>query len=83
VVWIGCALSASATGATHACANPLIGVKADEPADHQAICDSAEGTLALFGRLDLGLSHPLVIEVAPNLPDWVNETAVGCYEEEE
>ena len=83
LVFIDYPLSSSASGAIHACANSSISIKADEPVDHLAICSSAEDALEFFRRLELELTHPLVIEVAPNLPDWMRKTAVGCYEEEE
>jgi len=76
-------LSSPAFGAMHACANSSISIKADEPVDRHAICNSAEDALEFFRRLELELKHPLVIEVAQNLPDWMSETAVGCYQEEE
>lgn len=83
VILIGYPLSSSSSNATHACANSLISIRADEPVDHHDICNSAEDALDFFNQLDMGLSHPLVIEIVPNLPDWMSETAVGCYQEEE
>ena len=75
----------AASGSMFACENSSISIEieADELVDHDDICNSAEDALAFFDRLDLELTHPLVIAVAPNLPDWMNETAVGCYHEED
>jgi len=75
--------AAPASSAMHACANSSISIKADEPVDHHDICNCAWDALAFFDRLELDLTYPLVIEVAPNLPDWMSETAVGCYQKEE
>ena len=83
VVFIGYPTASLATNTSHACANSSISIKADEPVDHHDICISAEDALSFFGRLELELTHPLVIELAPTLPDWMNETAVGCYHEED
>ena len=67
----------------HTCENSPISIETDDSVDHLAICNSAEDALAFFGRLDMNLSCPIVIEVVQNLPDWMSETAVGCYQEEE
>lgn len=83
VVLIGYPLSSYPSGGVHACGKSLIAISADEPINHHDICDAAKDALAFFDRLDLELTPPLVIEVAPNLPDWMSETAVGCYQEEE
>jgi len=79
----GSPMAAPVSGAMHVCAQSPISIKASEPVNLHDICESAENALAFFGRLDLGLTHPLVIEVVPNLPDWMRETAVGCYQEDE
>ena len=83
VILIGYSLSSYASSAIHACANSSISIRADEPVDHHEICNSAEDALAFFNRLDIELSHPVIIEIVPNLPDWISKTALGCYHEEE
>lgn len=74
--------SVFAFGTMYACANSSISIDADESVDHHAICKSAEDGLAFFNRLDIKLTGHLVIEIAQNLPDWMSETAVGCYDKE-
>jgi hypothetical protein len=76
-------IASPAASVLHACANSSISIEADEPVDHDDICNSAEDALVFFERLDIALTHPLVIEIVQNLPDWMSETAVGCYHEEE
>ncbi len=83
VILIGFTLSSYASTAIHACANSSISIRADEPVDHHDICNSAEDALAFFDRLDIELSHPVIIEIVLNFPDWISETALGCYQEEE
>jgi len=83
VILITYPLASPAASVLHACANSSISIEADEPVDHDDICNSAEDALVFFGRLDIELTHPLVIEIVLNLPDWMSETAVGCYHEEE
>ena len=51
--------------------------------DHHEICRSAGDALTFFGQLGIYLSHPLVVEVVPDLPESVSRTAIGCYLEEE
>ena len=76
-------LSSPAANVVHACANPSIGIKANKPVVHSEICDSAGDALTFFTQLNMELSHPLVIEIVQSLPDWMSESAVGCYQEEE
>jgi hypothetical protein len=73
----------SATPTSYECASGVVSIKAGEAVDHEDICNSADDALAFFIQLDMELLHPLVIEIVPNLPDWMSETAVGCYQEEE
>jgi len=82
VILIAYSLSSYASTAIHACANSAINIRADEPVDHHDICNGAEDALAFFDRLDIELSHPVIIVIVPNLPDWMSKTAVGCYQEE-
>lgn len=81
-IFAGYAFSSSSTGVTSSCASSQVTIKADEPADRQEICDGVEDALRFFGRLGLALTHPLVIEIALDLPDELGDNAVGCYEEE-
>jgi hypothetical protein len=83
VILLICPLAALASSTMHSCATSSISIEAEESVDHHDICNSAEDALAFFDRLDLKMTHPLVIEIAPNLPDWISETAVGCYQEKE
>ena len=76
------ALPVSASSAIYACPNSSISITAEEPVDHNAICNSAEDALAFFNRFGIKLPCHIVIVIAQNLPDWMNETAVGCYQQE-
>jgi hypothetical protein len=68
---------------THTCPDAVISINAHEPADYVAICNGATDALSFFERLKLSPMHPLVVEIVPDLPDVVGETAVGCYLEDE
>ena len=80
---IACPCSSYPSARVHVCERSSITISADEPVNQQDFCGAAEDALAFFDRLDLQLTHPLVIEIAPELPDWMSDTAVGCYQEEE
>ena len=65
------------------CANAAVSVKAESSADYAEICRGAEDAIAVFGRLALQPTYPLVVEIVASLPEAVSETAVGCYLENE
>lgn len=82
VIFIAYSLSSYASATVHSCADSSISIRAEEPINHQEICNSATEALAFFDRLDMELSHPIFIEVVTILPDFMSKTAVGCYQQE-
>ena len=72
-------LASPASNDLRVCTNSSISIKADEMVDHDDICNSAEDALEFFDRLNIALTHPLVIQVVLNLQNWMSEAAVGCY----
>jgi hypothetical protein len=76
-------LCSSSTGTEYECGNAPVFIQSQESEVNRDICDAAASVVKFFGRIDLQLRHPLVIEVVRNLPQERGGNAVGCYHEEE
>lgn len=63
----------------HACALPVVTVRASLRADAQDACAGAQDTLAFFSNLGVAHDEALRIEIVPRLPDAASSSAVGCY----
>ena len=83
LVLMAAPLASNASAAVYRCANLPISIKAEEKTDPQHICNSAGDALAFFDRLNVKLTHPVLIEVVMALPGSLGESAVGCYQHEE
>ena len=75
-------LPVSASSAMYACPNSSISITTEESVDLDAICTSAEDALTFFSRFGIKLPCHIVIVIAQTLPEWMSETAVGCYQQE-
>ena len=65
------------------CGNTIISTNAKRPLDFSEICSGADDAVTFFRELNLTLLHPVVVEVVPELPDFMSKTAVGCHLREE
>ena len=83
VILVTYPLTSLSASSVYVCENSSISIKSDKPVDHNNICNSAEDALAFFDRLDIELSHPLVIKTVRKLPRWMSETSAGGYLKEE
>jgi len=74
-------LNSSSADTEYECKNSPVTVQSQESELNHDICAAAESVVKFFGRLNLQLKHPLVIEVVLDLPQELAGNAVGCYQE--